>query len=257
MHFQHFFQHFNGDPFSTRSVWCRAAQLRAPLCSINLGDAADFFQSRQGMVFGDNGRVAISDQLSDQPVKEQVHIAAVLNMNNFVEVYLTLGLSLLDTPEDEITYPTSWKTGSYNLYLSNIFKGNLGEVWKLFGPPIPTSFHFRFRRFAGIQTRFKPQNPLWNAGSLIFASSSRPQGTVCCKAIWHQWNYVCRIHGFWLASPPILSRTRSSRRIHVFNQWETSNFVGGQAGRFGGVFELSQEFGTTLPCDPSLCCFGG
>ena len=58
------------------------------------------------MVFGDNGRVAISNQLSDQPVKEQVHIAAVLNMNNFVEVYLTLGLSLLDTPEDEIIYLT-------------------------------------------------------------------------------------------------------------------------------------------------------
>lgn len=123
MHFQHFFQHFNGYPFSTRSVWRRAVQLRAPLCSINLGAAADFFQSRQGMVFGDNGRVAISNQLSDQLVKEQVHIASVLNMNNFVEVYLTLGLSLLDTPEDEITYQTSWKkTRSYNLYPSCIFK---------------------------------------------------------------------------------------------------------------------------------------
>lgn len=223
MHFQHFFQHFNGYQFSTRSLWCRAVQLRAPLCSINLGAAADFFQSRQGMVFGDNGKVAISNQLSDQPVKEQVHIAAVLNMNNFVEVYLTRGLSLLDTPEDETTYPTSWKTGSYNLYPSRIFKGNLGDVWKLFGPPIPPSFHFNFRRFAGIQTRFKPQNRLGNAGSLIFflkLKTPKVQFAACkTDKIWHQWNYVCRIHGFWSVSPPILSRARSSRRIHVFTEF--------------------------------------
>ena len=96
----------------------------------------------------------------------------------------------------------------------------------------------------------KPKIHFENAGSKKkFASSSRPQGTVCCNAIWHQWNYVCRIHGFtdsdWLPPPdPFKGQViKKDSRIHRIwakenaqNQWETSSFVGAQAGRFGSVF---------------------